>query len=71
MVHRIVRGGNSGWPVMEGRVALRTEVKPGPTPILPPVKDHPHTEANSVIGGPNQTKLEVTPNFMTALPSVL
>jgi len=52
MVHRITRGGNCGWPVMEGRVALRTEVKPGPTPIVPPVKDHPHTEANSVIGGP-------------------
>ncbi|MBI3467580.1 MAG: PQQ-dependent sugar dehydrogenase [Planctomycetes bacterium] len=52
MVHRIVRGGNCGWPVMEGRVALRTEVKLGPTPIIPPVKDHPHTEANSVIGGP-------------------
>ncbi|HUY92930.1 MAG TPA: PQQ-dependent sugar dehydrogenase [Pirellulales bacterium] len=52
MVHRIVRGGNCGWPVMEGRAALRTEVKPGPTPILPPAIDHPHTEANSVIGGP-------------------
>ena len=52
MVHKIVRGGNCGWPVMEGRAALRTEVKPGPTPILPPVKDHPHSEANSVIGGP-------------------
>ena len=52
MIHRIVRGGNCGWPIMEGRVALRTEVKPGPTPIIPPVKDHPHTEANSVIGGP-------------------
>jgi glucose/arabinose dehydrogenase len=52
MVHRIVRGGNCGWPVMEGRVALRSEVQPGPTPIIPPVKDHPHTEANSVIGGP-------------------
>jgi putative heme-binding domain-containing protein len=52
MVHRIQRGGNCGWPVMEGRMALRTEVKPGPTPIIPPVKDHPHTEANSVIGGP-------------------
>ncbi|HVX15865.1 MAG TPA: PQQ-dependent sugar dehydrogenase [Pirellulales bacterium] len=52
MVHRIARGGNCGWPVMEGRMALRSEVKPGPTPILPPVKDHPHTEANSVIGGP-------------------
>ncbi len=52
MVHRIVRGGNCGWPIMEGRAALRSEVKPGPTPILPPVQDHPHTEANSVIGGP-------------------
>lgn len=52
MVHRIVRGTNCGWPVMEGRVSLRSEVKPGPTPIVPPVKDHPHTEANSVIGGP-------------------
>jgi uncharacterized repeat protein (TIGR03806 family) len=52
MVHRIVRGGNCGWPVMEGRAALRSEVTPGPTPIIPPVKDHPHTEANSVIGGP-------------------
>ena len=51
-VHRIQRGSNCGWPIMEGRVALRTEVKPGPTPIIPPAKDHPHTEANSVIGGP-------------------
>jgi hypothetical protein len=24
----------------------------GPTPIIPPVKDHHHSEANSVIGGP-------------------
>jgi putative heme-binding domain-containing protein len=52
LIHRIVRGGNSGWPVMEGRASLRSEVPVGPTPILPPVKDHPHTEANSVIGGP-------------------
>lgn len=52
MVHRIVRGGNCGWPIMEGRAVLRSEVKQGPTPIRPPVKDHSHTEANSVIGGP-------------------
>lgn len=51
MVHRVVRGGNGGWPVMEGRAALRTEVPVGPTPILPPAVDHPHTEANSVVGG--------------------
>lgn len=52
MVHRIVRGGNCGWPVMEARAVLRSEVQIGPTPIIPPVKDHSHTEANSVIGGP-------------------
>lgn len=52
MVHRIVRGGNCGWPVMEARAILRSEVKIGPTPIIPPIKDHHHSEANSVIGGP-------------------
>jgi putative heme-binding domain-containing protein len=52
MVHHIQRGGNCGWPIMEGRALLRGEVAPGPTPIIPPIKDHPHTEANSVIGGP-------------------
>ncbi|MFM8252383.1 MAG: PQQ-dependent sugar dehydrogenase [Planctomycetota bacterium] len=51
MVHRVVKGGNGGWPIMEGRAALRTEVPVGPTPILPPAVDHPHTEANSVVGG--------------------
>ncbi len=52
LIHRIQRGGNCGWPIMEGRAALRTEVAQGPTPIVPPIKDHSHTEANSVIGGP-------------------
>ena len=51
MVHRVVRGGNYGWSHMEGRMRLRSEVEPGPTPILPPVKDHPRSEANSVTGG--------------------
>lgn len=66
MVHKIVRGGNCGWPVMEGRAPLRTEVKVGPTPILPPVKDHPHTEANSVIGGPvyRGSKLPLAGSFI-------
>ena len=51
MVHYVTRGGNYGWPVMEGRKPLRSEVKPGPTPISPPAKDYPRTEANSVTGG--------------------
>ncbi|MBI85121.1 MAG: hypothetical protein CMJ81_18150 [Planctomycetaceae bacterium] len=50
-IHRVVSGSNCGWPIMEGRAKLRSEVQPGPTPIIPPVKDHSHTEANSVIGG--------------------
>lgn len=52
LIHVASRGANAGWPVMEGRAVLRSEVKVGPTPIIPPVKDHPHSEANSVIGGP-------------------
>ena len=51
-IHQVVRGGNCGWPIREGRAALRSDVTQGPTPIRPPIKDHPHTEANSVIGGP-------------------
>lgn len=51
MVHRVVPGGNYGWPVMEGRMPLRSDVTPGPTPIIPPVKDHPRTESHSVTGG--------------------
>ena len=52
MIHKLHRGSNCGWPIMEGRARLRSDVKLGPTPITPPIKDHPHTEANSVIGGP-------------------
>jgi len=52
MIHKLSRGSNCGWPIMEGRASLRSEVTPGPTPIVPPIKDHSHTEANSVIGGP-------------------
>lgn len=52
MIHLVASGTNCGWPVMEGRARLRTEVAPGPTPITPPIRDHHHSEANSVIGGP-------------------
>ncbi len=52
MIHLVGSGTNCGWPVMEGRARLRTEVALGPTPITPPIRDHHHSEANSVIGGP-------------------
>lgn len=52
MIHLVGSGTNCGWPIMEGRARLRTEVALGPTPITPPIRDHHHSEANSVIGGP-------------------
>jgi putative heme-binding domain-containing protein len=51
MVYRVQRGGNYGWPVMEGRLPARFESKRGPTPILPPILDFPHSEAASITGG--------------------
>jgi putative heme-binding domain-containing protein len=51
MVYRIQRGGNYGWSVMEGRQPVRPNSKRGPTPILPPNLDFPHTEAASITGG--------------------
>jgi uncharacterized repeat protein (TIGR03806 family) len=51
MVYRVRRGGNYGWSVMEGRQAVRPDSKRGPTPILPPTLDFPHTEAASITGG--------------------
>ena len=52
MIYLVGNGTNCGWPIMEGRALLRSEVAPGPTPITPPIRDHHHSEANSVIGGP-------------------
>jgi glucose/arabinose dehydrogenase len=51
MVYRVVKGGNYGWSIMEGRQPVLPEEKRGPTPILPPTIDHPHSEAASITGG--------------------
>jgi putative heme-binding domain-containing protein len=51
MVYRVRRGGNYGWSVMEGRQPVRPESRRGPTPILPPAIDFPHSEAASITGG--------------------
>ena len=51
MVYRVERGGNYGWPIMEGPQPALPESKRGPAPISPPVVSHPHSEAASVTGG--------------------
>jgi putative heme-binding domain-containing protein len=51
LVHRVERGGNYGWSVVEGRQPVHPGDPVGPTSISPPVVDHPHSEAASVTGG--------------------
>ena len=51
LVYDVKRGGNYGWSVMEGPQPVNVEARRGPTPILPPIKVHPHSEATSITGG--------------------
>jgi putative heme-binding domain-containing protein len=51
MVYRVERGGNYGWSVVEGQQSVRPMAKRGPTPILPAVIEHSHTESRSLTGG--------------------
>ncbi len=51
MLDRIERGGNYGWAVMEGNQSTHPEWPRGPTPLLPPTIDHPHSESSSITDG--------------------
>ncbi|HUY33092.1 MAG TPA: PQQ-dependent sugar dehydrogenase [Pirellulales bacterium] len=51
MIYLIERGGNYGWSVMEGRHPFYAERRRGPTPLVPPVVEHPHSEFRSIVGG--------------------
>ena len=51
MLHKIVRGGNYGWSLVEGPQAINVDHEMGPTPILPPVIAYSHYEGASITGG--------------------
>ena len=51
LVYKVERGGNYGWSVVEGRQPVHPDRKVGPTPILPPTVEIPHTDGVSITGG--------------------
>jgi putative heme-binding domain-containing protein len=52
MIYRVERGGNYGWPLVEGpNTNVRHDVKPGPGPIRPAIVALPHADAASITGG--------------------
>jgi putative heme-binding domain-containing protein len=51
MIHKVEKGGNYGWSIVEGRQPIKPNQKIGPTPIRPPMIELPHTIAASVTGG--------------------
>jgi putative heme-binding domain-containing protein len=51
LIHLVRSGSNCGWSAVEGPQPARADVARGPTPIVPPVVAHPHSEAASITGG--------------------
>lgn len=50
-IHIVVSGGNYGWSVQESLHPFRPERKKGPSPIIPPIVEHPHVDFRSITGG--------------------
>jgi uncharacterized repeat protein (TIGR03806 family) len=50
-IELVSRGSNHGWSVMEGSHPFHPNKERGPTPIVPPVAEHHHTECRSITGG--------------------
>ena len=51
LVYRVERGGNYGWSIMEGPQPVHSDVRVGPTPIVPPDDALPHSISASITGG--------------------
>ena len=50
-VQVVRRGENYGWSITEGSHPFQPNRRRGPTPIVPPTIEHPHSEARSLTGG--------------------
>ncbi len=51
MVYKLEKGGNYGWSISEGTHPFRPQRRLGPSPILKPIVEHPHSEFRSITGG--------------------
>ena len=51
LVYRVQRGDNYGWSIVEGSQPVHPDRPRGPTPIVPPTMEIPHTEGASITGG--------------------
>jgi uncharacterized repeat protein (TIGR03806 family) len=51
MIELSHKGANHGWSAMEGTHPFQPGRKRGPTPIVPPIVEHHHTECRSITGG--------------------
>ena len=50
MIHRVRRGRNHGWSVMEGSQQVKPDQTPT-EPITPPLFEHTHLDSRSITGG--------------------
>ena len=51
LVYQVNPGDNFGWSLFEGSQPVHSERERGPTPIVPPAVEIPHTEGASITGG--------------------
>ncbi|TWU08938.1 Quinoprotein glucose dehydrogenase B precursor [Symmachiella macrocystis] len=51
MIELVQPGGNYGWSIKEGTHDFKPDRQLGPTPIQPPLLEHPHSESRSITGG--------------------
>ncbi len=50
LIHRVLKGRNHGWSIMEGSQQVKPDEVP-PVPITPPLFEHNHLDSRSISGG--------------------